>query len=118
MPGTAERDLASVELWQESLLRSQQRRAAAEARKDVTRKKTASVAVSAAVAASPMWPSVTATAADLSKEEAGKLARKLEKKDGARVLLEYGDTDSRSPSSSGRSGSPTTASSGPTRGRQ
>jgi hypothetical protein len=95
VPGTAERDLASVELWQESLLRSQQRRVlAAEARKDVTRKKTASVAVSAAVAASPMWPSVTATAADLSKEEAGKLARKLEKKDGARVLLEYGDTDS------------------------
>ena len=60
----------------------------------MTRKKTASVAVSAAVAASPMWPSVTATAADLTKEEASKLARKLEKKDGARVLLEYGDTDS------------------------
>ena len=70
MPGTSERDLASVELWQESLERSQRRRVlAAEARKDQTRKKTAAVAVSTAVAASPMWPSVTAVASDLSAQD-------------------------------------------------
>ena len=95
MPGTANRDLASTELWQESLERSQRRRVlAADARKDQARKKTASFAVSAAVAASPMWPSVTATADDLSKDEAGKLARKLKHNHAEHVLLAYGDQSS------------------------
>jgi hypothetical protein len=67
---------------------------AADARKNQARKKTASYAVSAAVAASPMWPSVTATAQDLSKEDAGKLAHKLKHTGAERVLLAYGDTDS------------------------
>ncbi len=93
MPGTSERDLASAELWQDSLTRSQRRRVlAAEARKDQTRKKTAAVAVSTAVAASPMWPSVTALASDLSAQDAGKLARTLQHKHTERVLLEDGDS--------------------------
>jgi len=95
VPGTAERDLASVELWQESLLRSQRRRVlAADARKDQARKKTASFAVSAAVAAAPMWPSVTATAADLSTEEASKLARDSKRTHAEKVLLRIGDESS------------------------
>jgi hypothetical protein len=92
VPGTY-RDLASAELWQDSLERSQRRRVlAADARKDQTRKKTASVAVTAAVAAAPMWPSMTATAADLSTEEAGKVAKKLQDNQPERILLEVGDT--------------------------
>jgi Putative peptidoglycan binding domain len=92
VPGTANRDLASVELWQDSLVRSQRRRLlAADARKDHNRKKTASVAVSAAVAAAPMWPSVTATAGDLSKDEASKLAHNLKNNHEERVLLSQGD---------------------------
>src|SRR4051794_40459782 len=74
-------------------MRSQRRRVlAADARKDQTRKKTAAVAVSTAVAASPMWPSVTALASDLSTQDAGKLARTLEHKHAERVLLKYGDS--------------------------
>ena len=95
MPGTANRDLASVELWQESLVRSQRRRVlAADARKDQARKKTAAGAVTAAVAAAPMWPSVTASASDLSTQDAGKLARQMKHNHAERVLLAYGDTSS------------------------
>ncbi len=88
----ATRDLASFELWEHSLERSQRRRVLAEAaRKQLMRRKTASVAMSAAVAAAPMAPSVAAAAA-LSKDGAAKLARKLERRHVDRVLLERGDS--------------------------
>jgi len=95
VPGTAERDLASAELWRESLVRSQRRRVlAAEARKDQARKKTAASAVTAAVAAAPMWPSLTASASDLSTQDAGKLAQQLKHNHAERILLSYGDQSS------------------------
>jgi hypothetical protein len=90
----ATRDLASFELWERSLERSQRRRVLAEAaRKQLMRRKTASVAMTAAVAAAPMAPSVSAAAA-LSKEGTAKLARKLERRHVDRVLLERGDSSS------------------------
>jgi peptidoglycan hydrolase-like protein with peptidoglycan-binding domain len=67
---------------------------AADARKDQARKKTASLAVTAAVAAAPTWPSIT-SASDLSKNDVGNLARELKHQHHAeRVLLAYGDTSS------------------------
>ena len=52
MHGTIARDLASPELWQRSLERSRRRRVLAEdARKEIARRKTASFAVTAAMAA-------------------------------------------------------------------
>jgi peptidoglycan hydrolase-like protein with peptidoglycan-binding domain len=85
------RDLASVELWQDSLDRSRRRRTLAEsARKDIARRKTASLAVSAAVVAAPTWPGIAA-AAGLSQERTTKLARKLDRRHVDRVLLEQGD---------------------------
>jgi len=90
----ATRDLASFDLWERSLERSQRRRVLAEAaRKQLMRRKTASVAMSAAVAAAPMAPSVAA-AASLSKDGTAKLARKLERRHVDRVLLERGDSSS------------------------
>ena len=90
----ATRDLASFDLWERSLERSQRRRVLAEAaRKQLMRRKTASVAMSAAVAAAPMAPSVAAAAA-LSKDGTAKLARKLERRHVDRVLLERGDSSS------------------------
>ncbi|MFN2616122.1 MAG: peptidoglycan-binding protein [Thermoleophilaceae bacterium] len=89
-----DRDLGSRELWRSSLERSRRRRVLAEdARRDIARRKTASVAVSAAVAATPMWPGVTA-AADLSKDHVGKVAKKLENRHVDRILLTEGDTGS------------------------
>ncbi len=86
------RDLASFELWERSLERSQRRRVLAEAaRKQLMRRKTASVAMSAAVATAPMAPAVAA-ASNLSKDGASKLARKLERRHVDRVLLERGDS--------------------------
>jgi hypothetical protein len=94
MHGMIDRDLGSRELWRRSLERSRRRRVLAEdARKEIARRKTASVAVSAAVAATPMWPSVTA-AADLSKDHVGKLAKKLDNRHVDRILLTEGDTGS------------------------
>lgn len=90
MPIT-DRDLASVELWQGSLDRSRRRRTLADAaRKDIARRKTASLAVSAAVVAAPTWPGIAA-AAGLTKERATKLARKLDRQHVDKVLLERGD---------------------------
>jgi peptidoglycan hydrolase-like protein with peptidoglycan-binding domain len=86
-----DRDLASVELWQDSLVRSRRRRVLAEgARKDIARRKTASLAVSAAVVAAPAWPGAVA-AAGLTKERTTKLARKLDRRQIDRVLLQRGD---------------------------
>ncbi len=76
MPAITNRDLASIEIWNQSLVRSQRRRElAAAARKDISRKKSASLAISAAMAASPVWPSV-AGSVDLSTTEADRLAKK------------------------------------------
>jgi hypothetical protein len=86
-----DRDLASAELWQDSLDRSRRRRVLAEgARKDIARRKTASLAVSAAVVAAPAWPGGVA-AVGLTKERTTKLARKLDRRDVDRVLLQRGD---------------------------
>jgi hypothetical protein len=90
----ATRDLASFELWERSLERSRHRRVLAEAaRKQLARRKTASVAMSAAVATAPMAPGIAA-AANLSREGAAKLAQKLERRHVDRVLLERGDSSS------------------------
>ena len=90
MPIT-DRDLASAELWQDSLDRVRRRRSLAESmRKNLARRKTASLAVSAAVVAAPAWPGAVA-ASGLTKERATKLARKLERRQIERVLLERGD---------------------------
>jgi hypothetical protein len=89
---TGTRDLASHVLWERSLERSRRRRVLAEAaRKQLARRKTASVAMSAAVAAAPIAPSVAA-AASMSKETTARVARKLEKQHVNRVLLEKGDS--------------------------
>ena len=60
---TSTRDLSSGELWQHSLERSRRRRVLAEdAKKTITRKKQASLAVTAAMAATPVAPSLIASA--------------------------------------------------------
>src|SRR3954451_11997784 len=57
------RDLASTELWDESLDRSRRRRAlAAQGRKEMARKKQASAAVSAAMVASQAAPAIALAA--------------------------------------------------------
>ena len=94
MSATTNRDLASEAIWQRSLARSQQRRELAEsARKEISRRKSCSLAVTAAMAASPVWPSV-AGSADLSTSDATELANKNKKDGQHRVLLSYGDEGS------------------------
>jgi hypothetical protein len=94
VPTTTHRDLASEALWQQSLERSRRRRVLAEqARKQLSRRKTASFAVTAAVATSPIAPSLVA-AAGPSAKQAKKLAKKLRGHEGQRILVEYGDTSS------------------------
>lgn len=86
------RDLASAELWERSLERSQRRRVLADsARKEISRRKTATYAVSAAVAASPMWPGISGAVNELSGNDLNKVAHKLEHRDTQRVLLQTGD---------------------------
>ena len=95
MPTMTNRDLASVDIWERSLERSQRRRVLADsARKEQSRKKTASLAVTAAVATAPVWPTVAATANDLSKNDASRLARKMRHDHVERVLLKKGDSNS------------------------
>jgi Meckel syndrome type 1 protein len=95
VPGTTYRDLASIELWEQSLERSRRRRVlAADGRRELNRRRTASFAVTAAVAAAPTWPTVVASADSLSGSDAGKLARNLRRDHGERVLLSIGDTGS------------------------
>ena len=89
---TIDRDLASAELWERSLERSQRRRVLADsARKEISRRKTATYAVSAAVAASPMWPGISGAVNELSGNDLNKVAHKLEHRDVTRVLLQTGD---------------------------
>src|SRR3954451_1006979 len=58
------RDLASVEVWEKSLVRSRRRRdLAVSARREAARKKKASAAVTAAMAVAPTAPAVAATVA-------------------------------------------------------
>lgn len=91
MPATENRDLASGQLWEDSLHRSRRRRRqAAHARKEQNRRKTASLAVSAAVVAAPMWPSVAGSGRFEAKADA---AAGLKPRDAReRVLLSFGDT--------------------------
>src|SRR4051794_13177067 len=94
MLGTIDRDLASNELWQRSLERSRRRRVLAEdARKEIARRKTTTFALTAAVAAAPMSPSISA-AVDLSKNHVDKRARNLDRRHVERILLTYGDRGS------------------------
>src|SRR5436190_20448027 len=91
MHGTIDRDLASTELWQRSLERSRRRRVLAEdARKEITRRKTTTFALTAAVAAAPISPSIVA-ATNLSKGGVDKRARELDRQHVERILLQYGD---------------------------
>ena len=94
MPATINRDLASVELWQRSLDHSRRRRElAANARKDISRRKSASVAISAALAASPVWPSV-AGSASLNADDVNEAAKKHKREDQKKVLVAFGDEGS------------------------
>jgi peptidoglycan hydrolase-like protein with peptidoglycan-binding domain len=84
------RDLASGDLWQDSLQRSRRRRRlAADGRREHNRKKTASLAVSAAVVAAPAWPSVAGGARLLSKADTADGVKPREGRE--RVLLSFGD---------------------------
>ncbi|MDQ3849709.1 MAG: hypothetical protein M3296_03730, partial [Actinomycetota bacterium] len=57
-----DRDLSNVELWELSLERSRRRRELAEdARRTISRRRQASLAVSAAMATTPVIPSVIAS---------------------------------------------------------
>ena len=95
MPTMTNRDLASVELWQHSLEQARLRRALAEnARKDQSRRKTASLAVSAAMVASPMLPSAAGSGSGKSLKDTAKRARALGEDHRERVLLSFGDITS------------------------
>ena len=89
-PGT--RDLSSTELWHDSLERSQRRRELSElARKHESRKKSASLAVTAAMATTPVAPTFTTFGGDGPSRASASHTRILEKRDDAkRVLLERG----------------------------
>jgi hypothetical protein len=94
MLGTIDRDLASTELWERSLERSRRRRVLADdARKEIARRKTTTFALTAAVAAAPMSPSIGAVA-NLSKGHVDKKARSLDRQHIERILLTYGDRGS------------------------
>src|SRR4051812_41673037 len=89
---TKERDLASADLWERSLERSRRRRALADsARKEISRRKTATYAVSAAVATSPMYPGISSAVNELNGKDVNKLAHKLDQRHVQKVLLQYGD---------------------------
>ena len=85
------RDLASLDIWEHSLDRSRRRRVLAEdARRTIARRKHASLAVSAAMAATPIVPSVIASAMSGSKKGTTN-TRKLNADQGHnRVLLKLG----------------------------
>jgi hypothetical protein len=85
------RDLASLDIWEHSLDRSRRRRVLAEdARKTIARRKHASIAVSAAMAATPIAPSVIASAMSGGKRGTTN-TRKLDVNQGHnRVLLKLG----------------------------
>jgi hypothetical protein len=94
----ATRDLSSTDLWHDSLERSKRRRELSElARKHQSRQKGASLAVTAAMATTPIAPTLTALSKGKSPKSASTSAHnlQLENKEngGARVLLERGDTN-------------------------
>ena len=88
----AYRDLASTDLWHDSLERSQRRRELSEiARKHESRKKSASLAVTAAMATTPIAPTFTTFGGDGNGKASASHTRVLEDRDdGTRVLLERG----------------------------
>lgn len=89
-----QRDLASTELWNESLERSLRRRALAPiARKRQARKKRTSLVAGAAVATAPMLPSLSAAdAAPSSAPHDHSKSRRLADEAHERILLRRGDT--------------------------
>src|SRR3712207_3258564 len=91
----AQRDLSSTDLWHESLERSRRRRELSEiVRKHQSRQKGASLAVTAAMATTPIAPTFTAFKGKAPKKTSLSTHNlQLEQKEngGARVLLERGD---------------------------
>ncbi len=88
----AHRDLSSTDLWHTSLERSQRRRELSElARKHESRKKSASLAVTAAMATTPIAPTFTTFGGGGDGRASASHTRVLEDRDdGTRVLLERG----------------------------
>ena len=86
------RDLSSTQLWHESLERSQRRRELSElARKHQSRQKSASLAVTAAMATTPIAPTFKTFGGDGPQSASASHTRILEERDdGTRVLLERG----------------------------
>jgi hypothetical protein len=93
----AQRDLSSTDLWYQSLERSQRRRELSElARKHQSRQKSASLAVTAAMATTPIAPTLNAfKGKGPAKATTSSLNLRLEEKTngGERVLLERGMTN-------------------------
>ena len=89
---TAPRDLSSTQLWHESLERSQRRRELGElARKHQSRQKSASLAVTAAMATTPIAPTFKTFGGDGPQRASASHTRILEDRDdGSRILLERG----------------------------
>src|SRR5437660_1058527 len=84
------RDLAPHELWELSQDRSRRRRVLAEdARKTISRRRNASLAVSAAMATTPVIPSVIASAMSGAGKHT-KNTRNLQPDTGQRILLKAG----------------------------
>ena len=87
---TLTRDLGSRELWSDSLVRSRRRRELAEdARKTISRRKQASFALSAAMAATPVAPTLIASASSPAKGGT-ETTRQLRNEPGDKVLLQEG----------------------------
>jgi peptidoglycan hydrolase-like protein with peptidoglycan-binding domain len=86
------RDLSSTQLWHESLERSQRRRELSElARKHQSRQKSASLAVTAAMATTPIAPTFKTFGGDGPQRASASHSRILEDRDdGTRILLERG----------------------------
>ena len=93
----AQRDLSSTDLWSDSLERSKRRRELSElARKHQSRQKSASLAVSAAMATTPIAPTLTAfkgKGPKVASTSSHNLRIEQKENGGARVLLERGDTN-------------------------
>src|SRR5688500_9438705 len=91
----ATRDLSSTDLWHESLERSRRRRELSElARKHQSRQKGASLAVTAAMATTPIAPTLTAfkgKGPKTASTSSHNLQIEQKENGGARVLLERGD---------------------------
>jgi putative peptidoglycan binding protein len=87
---SATRDLASHELWERSLQRSRRRRVLAEdARRTISRRRNASLAVSAAMATTPVIPSVIASSMSGARKDTKK-TRTVTPDTGQRILLKVG----------------------------